>query len=110
MKYIDAEKLIAELTKMQFELNAAYRKPQSDNIVRAISLEYDDILSLVDSLQQEQPEVDLEKEIQIWCHNPLYELTKEQDTGKAPVKVLISDIEDTARHFYELGLNARKEE
>ena len=59
--------------------------------------------------EQEQPEVDLEKEIQIWCHNPLYELTKEQDTGKAPVKVLISDIEDTARHFYELGLNARKE-
>ena len=57
MKYIDAEKLIAELTKMQFELNAAYRKPQSDNIVRAISLEYDDILSLIDSLQQEQEDM-----------------------------------------------------
>ena len=55
MKYIDAEKLIAELTKLQFTLNASYRKPQSDNIVRAISLEYDDILSLVESLQQEQP-------------------------------------------------------
>lgn len=55
MKYIDAEKLVAELTKMQFTLNAAYRKPQSDNIVRAISLEYDDIFSLIDSLQQEQP-------------------------------------------------------
>jgi len=57
MKYIDAEKLIAELTKMQFELNAAYRKPQSDNIVRAISLEYDDILSLIDSLQKEQEDM-----------------------------------------------------
>ena len=56
MKYIDAEKLVAELTKMQFTLNAAYRKPQSDNIVRAISLEYDDIFSLIDSLQQEQPD------------------------------------------------------
>lgn len=55
MKYIDAEKLIAELTKLQFTLNASYRNPQSDNMVRAISLEYDDILSLVDSLQQEQP-------------------------------------------------------
>lgn len=52
-KYIDSEKLIAELTRMQFDLNAAYRHPQSDSIVRAISLEYDDILSLVDSLQQE---------------------------------------------------------
>lgn len=60
-KYIDAEKLIAELTKMQFELNAAYRKPQSDSIVRAISLEYDDVISLVTSLQQEQLEVELEK-------------------------------------------------
>lgn len=58
-KYIDAEKLVAGLTKMQFTLNAAYRKPQSDNIVRAISLEYDDIFSLIDSLQQEQQEVDV---------------------------------------------------
>lgn len=54
-KYIDTDKLKAELTKMQFELNAAYRKPQSDSIVRAISLEYDDVISLVTSLQQEQP-------------------------------------------------------
>lgn len=54
MKYIDSEKLIAKLTKMQFDINAAYRHPQSDNIVRAISLEYDDIISLVSSLQQEQ--------------------------------------------------------
>ena len=55
-KYIDTEKLIVELTKMQFELNATYRKPQSDNIVKAISLEYDDVISLVTSLQQEPPE------------------------------------------------------
>lgn len=55
-KHIDAEKLVAELTKMQFTLNAAYRKPQSDNIVRAISLEYDDIIALIESLHQEQPE------------------------------------------------------
>lgn len=55
MKYIDVEKLVAKLKKMQFTLNAAYRKPQSFYIVRAISLEYDDIFSLLDSLQQEQP-------------------------------------------------------
>lgn len=60
MKYIDAEKLVAELTKMQFTLNAACRKPQSDNIVRAISFEYDDIISLIDSLQEETP-TDLEE-------------------------------------------------
>lgn len=60
MKYIPADKLIAELTKMQFDLNAAYRHPQSDSIVRAISLEYDDILSLVDSLQQDEKAVELD--------------------------------------------------
>ena len=98
MKYIDAEKL----TKLVKE----WRNKQMGFAWDAVNK----VLKIITSLQQEQPEVDLEKEIQIWCHNPLYELTKEQDTGKAPVKVLISDIEDTARHFYELGLNARKEE
>lgn len=43
-------------------------------------------------LQQERPEVDLEKEIDKW-------LDAEPRT-----------VRDTARHFYELGLNARKEE
>ena len=96
MKYIDAEKLIAELTKMQFELNAAYRKPQSDSIVRAISLEYDDVISLVTSLQQEQPEVELEEEIERWlCEGEITDI-KFDDYDDA-------DIERTARHFYELG-------
>ena len=66
-KYIDSEKLIAELTRMQFDLNAAYRHPQSDSIVRAISLEYDDVISLVNSLQQEQPKKRL---IQVKCLYP----------------------------------------
>jgi len=85
-KYIDAEKLIAELTKLQFTLNASYRKPQSDNIVRAISLEYDDILSIVGSLQQEQPEAnEVEKalSLQIQAY-----LTTASDELYAPGKPL----------------------
>ena len=76
-KYIDSEKLIAELTRMQFDLNAEYRHPQSDSIVRAISLEYDDILSLVDSLQQEQPEVDLYNNGWIDCRKQMPKETKQ---------------------------------
>ena len=57
-------------------------------------------------LQQEQPKVDLEKKIQDWC--------KENVTGVKPIYTADSLIYDllpkTARHFYELGLNARKEE
>lgn len=76
MKYIDAEKLKVKLTKMQFDLNAAYRHPQSDSIVRAISLEYDDIISLVNSLQQEQPDnEDIDKVAQE-LYEHLYELKR----------------------------------
>ena len=139
MKYIDAEKLVAELTKMQFTLNAAYRKPQSDNIVRAISLEYDDIFSLIDSLQQEQsnfpttdeqmkeflathpkikvpekyknpdwlfkkqeqPEVDLEKEMDEYFENMV---VQEHEN------IFEDTYHNIARHFYELGKQAMKEQ
>lgn len=54
---------------------------------------------------QEQPEVDLEKEIKDWCD--------EKITGVRPIytgdSLRYSLLPKTARHFYELGLNARKE-
>lgn len=105
-KYVDSEKLIAELTRMQFDLNAVYRHPQSDSIVRAISLEYDDILSLVDSLQQEQPEVDFKIEERKWVHDAVDNIFPEDGDFMSEVdfrKIL----KDTARHFYELGKNSK---
>ena len=98
MKYLDTEKLTTKLTKMQFDLNAVYRHPQSDNIVRAISLEYDDILSLIDSLQREQSEVDLDREI-IKYKVPF---TDESEYLNE------TTLDAIARHFYELGLNEKK--
>ena len=98
-KYIDSEKLIAELTRMQFDLNAAYRHPQSDSIVRAISLEYDDILSLVDSLQQEQPVVDFEK-----AYKSYMKSRKDDLSGNA----VTVNMKDMARYFYELGRLSNK--
>ena len=53
------------------------------------------------------PDPTLEKEINDWVHNPLLELTEEQDRGEAIIKTDIHEFEDTARHFYELG--ARKD-
>lgn len=98
MKYIDADKLIAKLTKMQFDLNAACRHPQSDSIVRAISLEYDDVISIITSLQQEQPEVELEKEIWRTYHDGSVADTSDMDHV---------DYENIARHFYEFGKNSK---
>jgi hypothetical protein len=56
-------------------------------------------------LQQEHPEVDLEKEIQDWC--------KENVTGVKPIytadSLIYGLLPKTARYFYELDKNARKE-
>ena len=51
---------------------------------------------------EEQPEVDLEKEYQTWWNSI---------SGKINVEHIMEwYMHETARHFYELGLNARKEE
>ena len=54
-------------------------------------------------LQQEQPEVDLEKEIKDTCREYRINDHHEQELGK-------HDIANIAYHFFNLGLNARKEE
>jgi len=58
--------------------------------------ECDDILSLLDTL--EVKEVDLEKEIDIWYQNK---------ASKEFEKVFYEDIEECAKHFFELGLNVK---
>lgn len=61
---------------------------------------YESLLDFIDSLQQEQPEVDLEKEYtEFVVSDPVYSKLVNGIVGKS-----------IARHFYELGLNARKEE
>lgn len=56
--------------------------------------------SIIDSLQQEQSKVDLEKEYtEFVVSDPVYSKLINNIVGKS-----------IARHFYELGLNARKEE
>jgi len=65
-----------------------------------------DILSFITSLQHEQPEVDIEREIDKHVENmPHGEFTHDSEC---------EEHEEWAKkeflHFYELGLNARKEE
>ena len=94
MKYIEAEKLIK------------FKEALADIIVSSQGIcTYQDCKDiaereaslLISTLQQEQPEVDLEKELQAFLCNYDYEFDDD-----APAC-------DIARHFYELGLNARKE-
>ena len=86
MKYIHADKLIAEIE----------RRKKQDTTMRERNILID-IETAIASLQQEQPEVEFEKEITNY-----YQRIKGNSLEDAFCTI--------ARHFYELGLNARKEE
>jgi hypothetical protein len=59
-----------------------------------------ELLSFIDSLQQEQPEVDFEK-----AYKSYMKSRKDDLYGNA----VTVNMKDMARHFFELGLNTRKE-
>ena len=93
MKYIDSEKLIAEIERRLVKYDSYYTSAGS---------ELKGLLYFIASLQQEQPEVDLENKLDEWM--------KYGPHTCYPWCSITDAIEITARHFYELGLNARKEE
>lgn len=105
MKYIDAEELIAEIERRESEIKSQIAELgnfESNEIGLFNYLDlYDDILSFIGSLQQEQLKVDLKEEItRFFSKNPIpYEHITDWPLLK-----------NTAIHFYELGLNARKED
>ena len=98
MKYIDAERLK--------ELLEAKYKEFTEKAKKDYPLQYQYMADglniaeqITDSLQQEQPEVDIKKELHAYICSDEYMNTREDGS------LLI------ARHFFELGrLNARKEE
>lgn len=63
----------------------------------------------IDYIQQEQPKVDLEKEIEKQIRNIFYDLDGIAIMGTSKY-ASVEDMEYIARYFYELGLNAKREE
>jgi len=113
MKYIDAEKLIAEIERRI----AAYQKnfDKADNKIAKLSTDgriasLKEILPFITSLQQEQPEVDLEKEIEEYFALWRQGASDEGCVNANSQFVSLYDCTQIARYFYELGLNARKNE
>lgn len=92
-KYIDSEKLFSEIVSQIDSLPKSHAGNIMGDALRGV-------LVCITSLQQEQPEVDLEKEMDKFYDSPLWE-------GENVSWMTYTRI---ARHFYELGLNARKEE
>ena len=102
-KYIDAEKLIAKIER----LNAIVSYESKDRHDEGLHDAYKAVKNVIDSLQQEQPEVDLEKELGQWRHK---HFAGERDGHYSGEYLERSSQLDIARHFFNLGLNARKEE
>ena len=103
-KYIDAEKLKAEIERMRKINRKAF---EADHIVSDLfhgrAQAINRLCEFITSLQQEQPEVDLKKETMRWWKEYLHLNPENQLWMDAHQSVVF------ARHFYELGLNAGKE-
>ncbi len=107
MKYIDADLLKEEFQK-RFDICKRVSEDDRNTLdtrdwYRGKYTAYSECLSHIASLQQEQPRVDLEKEIK----NERSILLDLFGPMNGEQSLAISNL---ARHFYELGLKARKEE
>jgi hypothetical protein len=94
-KYVDAEKLKAHIQHLI----------KKDNYEL---FDVPELLSFIDSLQQEQPDVDLEKKIEEYFEG----WSDDSEYGQAIMRNCacagVDECKDIARYFYNLGLNARK--
>ena len=72
-------------------------------------LEIEKSVDLINSLQQEQPEVDLEKEVRTYCLSSFRFNYDELNDSFYSNAFEFDDVIELASHFYELGIKARKE-
>ena len=119
MKYIEAEKLKAEIERRKKKHQEA---SACGYIIDPNRLDEDeDILSLIDSLQQEQPEVDLEKEIEDYAYSLPHSSTGSSayvSDKRLPIarqfgiehEWSYEYVMEIAMHFWNKGYNTRKEE
>ena len=119
-KYIDADHLIDKILQLQKEY--AQTEVKEDNkAMRAVlggqCFTLMEVVKIIQSLQQERPEVDLEKEIKngidnlpnLYCYmEDLFNGNEEEGVYPIPEKVK-NELFEFAKHFYELGLKAKGE-
>ena len=99
IKYIDADKL---REKIYAEDTVSLAHGSSPEFDQGCHYAFLTVLSFLDFLQQEQPDVNLEKEIDLFVHGWSIDefLGLVNDEGWS---VTVGDIKNVARHFYELG-------
>ena len=148
MKYIDADKLIAEIYKCREDALSVVDIDKANNLIGVIELIEDlqqeqpirgphteswieetkkelqheeELLDMrletlkrirekKNQFQQEQPEVELEREIRDYFSKCNFDYYNSVITMDNDIVATLSSIQNVARYFYELGLKARKEE
>lgn len=101
MEYIDTKKLKSEITRIYNEHPVHSTECYEDGVNDGYHSCCDEIVAVIDSLQQEQPEVDLENELDEWM--------KYGPHTCYPWCSIPDAVEITARHFYELGMSVMRE-
>lgn len=94
MKYIDAERLKAKLDVLYRKYQSKYmetRIPYTEGLIDALDLAE----QAIDSLQQEQSEMDLEEEVKRYYSDNFAYISSDQPT--------LSILTNIARHFAEWG-------
>lgn len=99
MKYIDADRLKVLLSDLK-ENHKYYNGDFHDGVVFTV----DEIEEIINSLQQEQQEVDLEKELDQWRHE---HFAGKRDGHYSDEYLERSSQLDIACQFYELGKNSK---
>ena len=103
-KYIDADKLIAEIERRIELLKKLIRK----NFFTDGSMDaYEGILILIKSLQQEQRNPNLENEIKAYTETLYHEIfgNGQGTLDEFDWEDITQVIDDTARYFYDLNKN-----
>lgn len=103
VKYIDAEKLIAEIKRRisSWSIREKFAPvgQGKDTCISRVT-ELSDLLSFINSLQQEQQEVDLEKDVESWFFNEISHKINVEHT-------MYHYFQECAQRYFELGKNSK---
>ena len=109
MKLIDKDALVADIKrrkdickKVVWDLRTQENKDYYQGKAEA----YNDVLSILDSMQEEPVSEGLEKELES-IDQSLFDLNGVAVKG-ATHYLTVEDVKDIAKHFYELGIKAKK--
>lgn len=102
-KYIDAGRLKAEIEKRMHICDGVFER-DSDTYYQGKAVAYKETLPLIDSLQQGQPDVDLDADIEMEWDSFNKHLVEYGEEPEEVIWLNWNSFVDITRYFYELGL------